>query len=249
MGESLDTEPILDDRYFKFRKINKHLIDSLVNSRLWFAKPNALNDPFDCQLDLRKSWERAAASSTGRRKNWLQSALDNPIFLEQWGIQFEKIGVCSFSRDLCNSQMWSHYADEHRGACLLYRFPKSFRVDPQNKIVVATWVNYAPNALTDWLKNDAPMELLGFIKELTKIYLSAKGPGWEYENEARIIREEHGPFNVPFGFLQKVCFGLRTPPADIDLVKKLASKYCGCEKFCRIVRDDKSDFGIKEEEM
>ena len=43
---------------FKFRAINKHLIESLVNPSLYFARPDTLNDPFDCRLDLRGTFKR-----------------------------------------------------------------------------------------------------------------------------------------------------------------------------------------------
>lgn len=36
-----------DYTMFRFRAINKHLLASLVNSEIYFAQPNCLNDPFD----------------------------------------------------------------------------------------------------------------------------------------------------------------------------------------------------------
>src|SRR6266487_4604824 len=108
----IDISPIPDYRYFKFRTINKHLIESLVNSRLFFAKLSELNDPFDCRLDLGKSFARAASSATGTRKAWLQSGLnDGQKFIKDWQASFENFGICSFSLDLNSTIMWSHYAD------------------------------------------------------------------------------------------------------------------------------------------
>jgi hypothetical protein len=64
----------------------------------------------------------------------LQSALDNPKFFDDFILPLQKVGVCSFSlsldKPLCTSALWSHYADGHRGVCLLYRFPESFLVAP-----------------------------------------------------------------------------------------------------------------------
>lgn len=37
---------------FKFRTINKYLIESLVNPSIFFPKPENLNDPFDCRPNL-----------------------------------------------------------------------------------------------------------------------------------------------------------------------------------------------------
>ncbi len=247
MNESVGTEAIPDNRYFKFRSINKHLIESLVNSSLYFAEPNTLNDPFDCKLDLDKSFSRAASSATGERKDFLEKMLDTP-FPRDWKGLLENIGVCSFSLNLNETLLWSHYADEHKGLCLLYRFPESFLLNQQNKLLGWDMVKYADDALTDWLKTDAPLEMGNFISELLKVYLTAKSNAWQYENEARIIRLEHGLLGIPSGFLEQVCFGLRTPRADINLITKLASEYCGCNKFCQMIRGE-SDFGITAVEI
>lgn len=49
---------------YKFRKIDKRLIESLVNQNLYFANPTSLNDPFDCQIDLEAALKRAELSAT-----------------------------------------------------------------------------------------------------------------------------------------------------------------------------------------
>ena len=122
MSEMTDVEQIPDYLYFKYRAVNKRLIESLVNSTLYFARPAILNDPFDCQLDLPGSFRRAASSSSGRRSEWLQSALENPVFHTQFAKRLAEVGVCSFSlnldKSLSASALWSHYADEHKGVCL-----------------------------------------------------------------------------------------------------------------------------------
>ena len=61
-----------DYLYFKFRAINKYMIESLVNPSLYFAKPNTLNDPFDCLIDLRNTFSRAVHLTTGNRRAWLK---------------------------------------------------------------------------------------------------------------------------------------------------------------------------------
>ena len=252
MSETTDLTQSPDYLYFKFRAINDRLVESLASSSLYFAQPATLNDPFDCRLDLPASFRRAANSSTGRRKKWLRSALDNPLFHTQFEKKLAEVGVCSFSlyldKPLSASVLWSHYADEHRGVCLLYRFPAAFIDDPNNEILGVTKLNYGKDVLTDWLM-DSPMEFKEFLEELTKAFLTAKSGAWQYENEARMIRHRHGLFSIPLGSLEQVCFGLLTPRADIDRVEKLAREHCGCKKFARIVRDKDSDFGLTAVEM
>jgi hypothetical protein len=238
-----------DYLYFKFRPINKHLVESLVSPSLYFAKPDTLNDPFDCRLDLRSSFTRATLSATGRRKEWLRGTLDDRTFFKTCERKLPNVGVCSFSLDSNSALLWSHYADDHKGVCLLYRFPESFILDPTNQIIGADKVKYTSDALTKWLKN-APMNSSSLDREieLIKIYLTTKSPSWRYEKEARIIRCEHGLLNISGKYLAQVCFGLQTPQADIGLVSTLAREYCGCTQFCRMVRDE-SDFGFSMKEI
>lgn len=239
-----------DYRYFKFRAINMRLVESLVNRSLYFAKPVSLNDPFDCRLDLRKSMKRAAASASGARRVMFAAALSNGGLIELWQRQFENLGVCAFSLDPHDTLLWSHYGEDHRGACLLYRFTEKYLVDPQNEILGVDTIKYRQDALFEWLCT-CPIEPNGtdqFVEELTKVYLTVKSMAWEHEKEARIIRFKDGIFTVPHGGLEQVCFGLRTPPRDVELITRLAADYSGCAKFCRMVHDE-SDFGFEMREL
>jgi hypothetical protein len=238
-------------RFFKFGAINKYLIESLVRPSWYFAKPDTLNDPFDCRLDLRKSFEKAASIATGVNKDRLLLVLQTVNLLESYQKKFETVGVCSFSilqGSFDEPLLWSHYADEHRGVCLLYQFPTNF-INSPDKIIGMDSVKYEDDILTNWLANLSPdITEDDFIIGLTRIYLTAKSPAWKYEKEARIIRHTHGNFDIPRGYLEQVCFGLRTPKADIDVIVKLATEHSGCTKYCRIVRAS-SDFGITAEEL
>lgn len=235
---------------FKFKPINQHLIESLLKPSLYFPTPDKVNDPFDCRLDIRKSFQRASAIATGDRKNALIAALQHGDLLEKFAAQFHKVGVCSFSLlegSFDEPLLWSHYANEHKGVCLLYRFPEQFLNDPK-KIIGVDKVRYGKNILTDWLATAPIQSSDEFVIELTKMYLTAKNKPWEYEKETRIIRPTHGLLDMPRGFLEQVCFGLRTPQADIDYVVKLAREHAGCKRFVQAVPDD-TDFGITVKEL
>jgi len=263
MNDTIDSNNLtLDHRLLKFKPVDKRLIDALVNSRLWCAKLKTLNDPFDCQLELGKSWERAADSVIGERRDWLLKHVNDKELFAHVKSELAKVGVCSFSLDrdnhLATSIQWSHYADEHKGVCLIYRFPDSFFHSHifKNKIHFSE-VTYGDNVLTDWLKNEALMNgqiddfLFGLngTDGLVGTYLRAKSITWKDEHEVRIIRRIPGFLNIPFGVLEQVCFGLRTSQDDIELVKKLAKAHSRCENFCQLIRDDNSDFGIKVETL
>jgi len=233
-----------DFMQFRFRRINQHLIDSLVDPGLYFAKTDSLNDPFDCRIDLKQSFARAASSTSGDRKKWLSRFLDTPSFFENWKAVFDSFGVCCFSSVTDETLLWSHYADNHKGVCLAYRLPTAFLLDPLLRLTAGVAVDYKSEPLTEWLKNGSfDMEMDSFIKAVVLICLRTKSPAWAYEKEARIIRSGHGVYKIRGDFLTQVCFGLHTSQADIDLIIKLARDYCGCTRFARMTRDG-SDFGF-----
>ncbi len=224
---------------YKYRAINKRLIESLINQTLYFARPDELNDPFDCRIDLRKAIERAVISAAGERRDSLSSFLANPEFFNNWRATFDKMGVCSFSKTTIEETrletlMWAHYADNHRGVRLKYQFRGASLMGDMattQEIITSQNVEYLDNPLVPWLVADAPMDMNKFVEELAKRYLSTKSPAWAYEQEARIIRQKSNPFKLKDMFLAEVCFGLRTAQDDRELVIKLAESYCGGVKF------------------
>jgi hypothetical protein len=231
---------------YKYRAINKWLIESLINQTLYFATPDKLNDPFDCRIDLQKAIERAVISATGDRRDSLSSFLTNPEFFKNWRATFDKMGVCSFSKKtveetLMETLMWAHYADDHRGVRLKYQFRAASLMGDMataQEIVTSQDVEYLDDSLVPWLVGNAPMDMTEFAKELAKRYLRTKSPAWAYEQEARIIRQKSGPFKLKDVFLAEVCFGLRTAQDDRDLVIKLAQSYCHDVKFSQMERGE-----------
>jgi hypothetical protein len=239
LEEEMNDEPFT---LYKFKPINKYLIESLVTQSIYFAKPDTLNDPFDCKINLESVLKRAELSAIGGRKQFLNSLLDNPQFFEIWRLYFDNIGVCSFSQVNADRLLWSHYADEHRGVCLEYQFRGSYFLNSVFPLTTMGNVEYLSEPLTEWLKK-APIEMIPFTEGLIHKFLKTKNPAWGYEKEARIIRKEHGAFNIRDKFLKQVYFGLQTPQADIDLITKLARDYSGCTSFAQLIRDE-TDFGF-----
>ena len=242
-----------DYRYFKYRLINKNLIASLVNGALYFALPSNLNDPFDCQIDIRKAAKFAASKVTGIRRDVLLTISDLSEFVDEIQRRMTTIGVCSFSLNLEESLQWSHYADEHRGVCLMYEFPEDFLLKPENQIVGVSEVEYGENPLSDWMIQAVPDKIEDdfydhFTTEILKKVLIVKARGWSYEKECRIIREKAGLFPIPKEFLKQVCFGLDTAESDIQLIQKIVDRSSYCVDYCRIQKLE-SDFGIRAVEI
>lgn len=131
-----------------------------MRSRLYFARPDTLNDPFDCQVDIVKSLKNAISQSTGSERETLNRLLSSNELRKE----FEKVqedlknaGVYSSSSlsnqnlaSIDNSLMWSHYADNHTGVCLVYAIPKSFIEDSANNFYGIVRVNYCYNPLIEF---------------------------------------------------------------------------------------------------
>jgi hypothetical protein len=225
---------------YKFRTINKHLIKSLVEPSLYFAKPDTLNDPFDCRLNLNKAFQGKLSSNNEQE------------FIDKFRSRLENIGVCSFSSVINETLMWAHYADDHKGICLFYEFPKDFLLSEKLQFVEFDTVKYDSEPVTNFLTQLSQEKYVcndSFITTLIIIYLTSKNPAWGYEKEKRIIRREHGTVKINGNFLKRICFGLNTSKDDIDLVTKLARDYCNCTIFAQMVRDEESDFGLTFKEL
>jgi hypothetical protein len=235
----------------RYSPINKHLIESLVSPSLHFSHPSGLNDPFDCRIDIRGSISRAAAAALSEGKRMLlERLLKTPLFFENWQVQMERLGVCSFSNATNDALLWSHYAHNHRGLWIMYEIPEAALRTPNFGLAAGGEVDYAPDPVTAWLKNTAVEEMdeHAFIKELVLKCLKTKSPAWKYEMEARLIRLESGVVGIEPEFVTEVCFGMHCAVPDMDLITNLAQQFCGCERFSRMVPDD-TDFGFTRKSL
>ncbi|MBM4275956.1 MAG: DUF2971 domain-containing protein [Deltaproteobacteria bacterium] len=143
-----------NNHILKFRKIDKFLIDSLVHSHIYFAPPDKLNDPFDCRIDIEKSLTKAISQSSdlGIKILGLFKHKEIQELINQAQKEIIMYGIFSGSHSpaLNSSLMWSHYADSHRGVCLIYAIP----TEPEefykpNQILGIQNVKYGINILTE----------------------------------------------------------------------------------------------------
>ena len=237
---------------FKFCDINKNLIDSLAKGYLYFANPERLNDPFDCQIDIKRSAQNAISKLTGKRKDNLAKLAGLDRYFDQIQKDTANVGICSFSLELGNSLLWSHYANAHKGLCLTYSIPGNFIDNESNEITGVAAVEYGDSTLTDWFVNyateDGSFEFKKFALALIKKVLTIKGKCWDYEKEVRIIKQVQSTITIPKEFLKQVCFGLNTSSADISLVHELLDNSACKVDYCRMERSE-SDFGVRAIEM
>lgn len=230
---------------FKYRPIDKRLLESLIQSVIYFPRREQLNDPFDCNVDIARALDHAISSGSCDAPETLRRFRDNEAEIERFRKNVAELGVGSFSLTNNEALLWSHYASDHKGVVLRYDFPEEYLNDGDNILGVSA-VSYKPNAISDWLIQNAHLydsDKDEFIIRFLKIMLMSKAPAWSYEQEARIVRPVSGVFEIPRATLTHVLFGLQTSQQDEQLVRNVIQKYYEGVKFGRAVRLS-DDFGI-----
>jgi hypothetical protein len=235
----------LDYSCFKYRLINKRLLDSLVRSVLYFPHHAQLNDPFDCAVDIRRAIDRAIAGGICERPELLKKFRSDEGDIDRFRANVAKLGIGAFSLTQAETLLWSHYSDDHRGVALRYDFPYDY-LTGEDRFFGVSRVSYNPNAISVWLSENIGLyeeDHFQLISELLKNALTSKAPAWRYEQEARLITPETGELEIPRKILTHVIFGLQTSREDEALVRSLVEKYYHGVRFGRVVRTEE-DFGI-----
>lgn len=234
-------------RAFKFARIQSYVLESLRKSTIYFCAASALNDPHDCQIDLRRALGRAAAATAGRRRALIDDVGAN-LKVEKLQQDAAGMGVWSYTTELNNGLMWAHYGDGHKGLCLFYEFTEQWLREIPGLVGCAP-VNYGRNPVTDWLTNelDESRDVDYACVETMKRALTAKSEYWRYEKEGRILRKEPGLLAVPPDSLKQICFGVNVGDEEERRVREAAGTV-GRVAFARMRRDDDSDTGYRAED-
>lgn len=230
---------------FKYREIDKRLLELLVQSEMYFPHREQLNDPFDCNIDISRAIDRALTIEECQSTENLLKFQKEEVITRRFSDSVGKMGIGSFSLSNNETLLWSHYANNHKGVVLRYDFPESFLSD-EDSILSVSKISYKPNTVSDWIAQNSNLYTDNhkkFFIGLLKKVLASKAPAWEYEQEARIVRHESGMFCIPRTTLTHVLFGLQTSPEDERLVRKIVDGNYDNIRYGRTVRTD-DDFGI-----
>jgi hypothetical protein len=209
---------------FRYRHIDENFIERtsriFTHNELYFPQASDFNDPFDCQCaysfaadpQKQRRWLRQLAGQ--RFPNWNRKDKDAWIAktaalgrmrTEQFEAEIAAgqnrviatVGICSLTRVPDDILMWSHYANAHRGFCLVFDerdpfFARAFEVAYSDTYPVI-------NPVLD-----------DYEVRLNKALLT-KSLHWSYEHEWRIIEHESGPGikRFPPHSLCGVIFGCR----------------------------------------
>ncbi len=106
-------------KVYKYYAPNEYNKDALINSYFWFAKRKYQNDPYDCFSEI--VVESKALKCYPYFQQFNKSGYANLL---------DQFGICCFTENATNRQMWAHYADSFKGWCL------EFECDSKSQNVV-----------------------------------------------------------------------------------------------------------------
>jgi hypothetical protein len=201
---------------FKFRSFNKASMELFVNRKLWFARPDSLNDPFECQFDFENWFELGLFPHT--------SESDIITIKKNASDRFNNLGVCSFSKTRKNLLMWSHYADEHKGFCIGFNETILSKTTAVIKAVDVKYQAERPqkSVIKSFKVDEGKPEVILDPEAMYSI-VGIKYTHWKYERERRLIMAYSNAYSFKPESVVSITLGLRMPKRDKDTLKQLLS--------------------------
>ena len=173
-----------------------HVLDILLNNRLYCPQYNNLNDPFEGLFHRLRPFKL----SEGYREGMEQKTIEDLY------IASTRKNVCSLSSDLQDVKLWSHYANGHTGIAIELEIPDDDVVE----------VKYSPELVFQ----GGGLQMLVLD---AKSILSLKTNHWEYESEYRIITDKEY-FNIN-GMITNIYCGFNISDLHKDIISKLVSTH------------------------
>lgn len=200
-----------------FRPFTAFSLSDLVNNEITVCSPRVMNDPYDTLLI---KWGENIRVTKGWKKH-----------VDALCKSFESYRIRSFCRlkdkdgndTVSNVLMWAHYAMNHTGFCVEYKFSDKFLLTESRRVSRFKEIIYH--------KREEPFDM-NSPSINTDQALCTKLKDWEYENEVRLITyvpDKEGDYlSIPLdpeSSLKAVYFGYRCNEDTIRTVRNaLANK-------------------------
>lgn len=219
-------QPDATDSVYGFRKVSTYFLEALIGHTLNITSPFEFNDPFDTPiLELYEGRHLGELIKEAFKGTLKVACFSTSTFLAKLCLG----GIKAFLSPL----MWAHYADNHKGVCIKYRFnAKEFCKENTHTVAVGFKdVTYSSKALKACgCTSSISMDDAFFLK----------GTDWEYENERRLFcfdingKGSFGHYGDTAGCIEAVYFGLRCSNEDkkaiIQILRCNHSTTSGTEK-------------------
>lgn len=219
-------QPDATDSVYGFRKVSTYFLEALIGHTLNITSPFEFNDPFDTPiLELYEGRHLGELIKEAFKGTLKVACFSTSTFLAKLCLGRIK----AFLSPL----MWAHYADNHKGVCIKYRFnAKKFCKESTRTVAVGFKdITYSSKALKACgCTSSISMDDAFFLK----------GTDWEYENERRLFcfdingKGSFGHYGDTAGCIETVYFGLRCPKEDkkaiIQILRCNHGTTCGTEE-------------------
>ncbi|WP_120366764.1 DUF2971 domain-containing protein [Acinetobacter cumulans] len=201
--------PSCDDYYYfyKYVSLEKGLgaLGIINDCTLGYNNPVNFNDPYDCMhaIDLdfttfnKEKFEIIAdgkikATNWIKKKNQIQADLKKQICKDLTKDIRKHVAVTCFSTDPLNILMWSHYADNHKGFLVEFKFPKEYFhasfLHLKNFPLPVRYTDEFPSIKLEWDFVKSRHNSSIWVNFSNKMLLT-KAKCWGYENEFRMITD------------------------------------------------------------
>jgi hypothetical protein len=202
-------------KIYKFRDFRSrdYLADILKKERLFCAKYQDLNDPFEGMLNISRGMRRIKKLD---EEKTLESSLEDrvfkPVFRDDWEriIDYNLLSVldpnhdctrvCSLSKSVTDVRLWSLYADSHRGCAF------EIEIEPSPGLYPVKYI-----------------KSLSEIPQDKNIVLFHKSHHWSFEKEYRFVTSED--YISVKQRISSIQVGIRTSAHDIDFLLGAAPSY------------------------
>ncbi|HTN19126.1 MAG TPA: DUF2971 domain-containing protein [Pelobium sp.] len=256
---------LTDGLLYKYFCIDKKLKKSIRNNYLWFSDPlKDFNDPYDCNTECGIGCsegeiyefikKKSSNEKLGLDEDWIRNRakrlFSNPIESQELAKEGDlqtiaQLGVCCFSKEDDILLLWSHYADKHKGVCLVF--------DVLNDKELFGKYPYQVEYPKEYPIYNYPCDEGTFNSY--RFLVATKSKDWEYEKEVRLIRDsENKPFRGAVKFAKEalvaVKFGYKSELSEMTEVNKWLIESGGYEhvKFYS-ANLKKLAFGLEFEEI
>ena len=223
-------------KLYMYKPPNRYTLDILCNCRLWAAKPERFNDPFDCDLEIavgitednmlaaihQNRSERTIAQYKASKLNAdgkfipeERKRLDD----ETQGLieENKNSGIVCLS-EVCDSiLMWSHYAQGHTGVCFEFTRAEDNALGNSEFCSPVKYDRHYPRI-------DLGQILLKQDGKTRTIMMQTKSEEWAYEKEWRLITHD-GDNECPLpGPISRVILGLKIEDSFKSKIENLCQK-------------------------
>ena len=208
-------------KLYMYKPPNCYTLDILRKCRLWAAKPEQFNDPFDCDLEISVGITEdnmLAAIRQNRSESTIAkyktSKLDaDGKFIPAERDRVDKLiqGLIKENRNsgvICLSEvcdailMWSHYADEHKGVCFEFTRAADNCLGDIELCSPVKYDKYYPII-------DLGQMLLKQDGKTLERMMRTKSSEWAYEKEWRLTTPRGGEEYPLPGPISRVILGIK----------------------------------------